>query len=86
MRLIISDLLVSPITNSPASGFSSPIIILKIVDLPAPLGPIIPIPACGNVKFKLSYNLSPYALATPLASITLVPKRGPLGYKFLIFV
>jgi hypothetical protein len=71
---------VSPITNSPASGFSSPIIILKIVDLPAPLGPIIPtIPACGNVKFKLSYNnLSPYALATPLASITLVPS-GPLG-------
>jgi hypothetical protein len=32
------------------------------------------------VKFKLSYNnLSPYALATPLASITLVPRRGPLG-------
>jgi hypothetical protein len=35
--------------------FSSPIIILKIVDLPAPLGPMIPtIPACGKVKFKLS--------------------------------
>jgi hypothetical protein len=81
MRLInVSDFNCITITNSPASGFSSPIIILKIVDLPAPLGPIIPtIPACGNVKFKLSYNLSPYALATPLASITLVPKRGPLG-------
>jgi hypothetical protein len=73
MRLINVSDLYCIITNSPASGFSSPIIILKIVDLPAPLGPIIPtIPACG-VKFKLSYNLSPYALATPLASITLVP-------------
>ena len=34
-----------------------------MVDLPAPFGPIIPtIPACGKVKFKLSYNnLSPNA-------------------------
>ena len=52
-----------------------------MVDLPAPFGPIIPtIPACGNTKFKSSYNhLSPNAFATFLASITLVPKRGPLG-------
>jgi hypothetical protein len=54
---------------------------LKIVDLPAPFGPIIPtIPACGKVKFKLSYNnLSPKAFATFLASITLVPNLGPFG-------
>jgi hypothetical protein len=76
MRLInVSDLYCITNNKFACIWFSSPIIILKIVDLPAPLGPIIPtIPACGNVKFKLSYNnLSPYALATPLASITLVP-------------
>ncbi|MNS84660.1 hypothetical protein D3C72_1184930 [compost metagenome] len=52
-----------------------------MVDLPAPFGPIIPtIPACGKVKFKLSYNnFSPKAFATFLASITFVPKRGPFG-------
>ena len=52
-----------------------------MVDLPAPLGPITPtIPACGKTKLRSSYNnLSPKALATWRASITLVPKRGPLG-------
>ena len=52
-----------------------------MVVLPAPLGPIIPtIPACGKLNSKFSYNnLSPKALETPEASITLVPKRGPLG-------
>ncbi len=52
-----------------------------MVVLPAPLGPIIPtIPACGNLKLRSSYNnLSSNAFETPLASITFVPKRGPLG-------
>ena len=56
-------------------------IILNIVVLPAPFGPIIPtIPACGKLNSKFSYNsLSPKALETPLASITFVPKRGPFG-------
>ena len=52
-----------------------------MVVLPAPLGPTIPtIPAGGNLKFKSSYNnLSPNALDTLTASITLFPKRGPFG-------
>ena len=62
-------------------AFSFPVIILKSLVLPAPFGPIIPtMPAGGRRKFRFSYrSLSPYALATPLASITLLPKRGPGG-------
>ncbi len=46
---------VSPTSNWPASGANWSMIILKIVVLPAPLGPIIPtIPAGGSLKFRSS--------------------------------
>ncbi len=69
--------------TSPLSGFSNPIIILNSVDLPAPLGPIMPtIAPAGILKLKLSMsNLSLKALVTPLNSITWSPKRSPAGIK-----
>src|SRR3546814_5534239 len=65
----------------PVSGFSCPVISRNKVVLPAPLGPIIPtIPAGGSIKFRFSNsNLSPYALETFSATITLSPRRGPEG-------
>jgi hypothetical protein len=45
----------------PESGFSWPVMILKRVDLPAPLGPMTPtIPPGGSVKDRFSKSsLSP---------------------------
>src|SRR3712207_2113513 len=59
----------------------------KRVVLPAPFGPIIPtIPLGGNMKLRLSNkSFSPNAFATFLASITLLPKRGPFGMKISKF-
>jgi hypothetical protein len=53
------------------------------VVLPAPLGPMMPtIPAGGRVKLRSSNSTrSPNALDTFLNSITLSPKRWPLGMK-----
>jgi hypothetical protein len=65
------------LNNTSPHLVSSPIIILKIVDLPAPLGPFHD--SCLASEIQVVINLSPYAFATPLASITFVPKRGPFG-------
>src|SRR5690554_4413843 len=69
------------------STSSCPIIIRNSVVFPAPLGPITPtIPLGGKVNSKPSNNKrSPKALDTSCASITLSPKRGPLGIKISNF-
>ena len=74
-------------TKRMESTVSSPIIKRKSVVFPAPFGPITPtMPFGGSTKFKSSNSsLSPYALATCLASITLLPKRGPFGIKISSF-
>jgi hypothetical protein len=49
-------LTVWPITTSPLSGFP-PVIILNRVDLPAPLGPMMPTMApAGILKLRLSIS------------------------------
>src|SRR6266478_4769466 len=67
----------------PASGFSSPTIMRKSVVLPAPFGPMTPtIPPRGRMKPTSSMRrFSPYALRTPCASITRLPRRGPGGIE-----
>src|SRR5690606_13652252 len=74
---------VSPTESVPLSGCSRPRIIRNRVVFPAPLGPIMPtIPAGGSENVRFSYNnLSPNALETPFASMTLLPSRGPGGMK-----
>ena len=49
--------------------------------------PMMPtIPLGGNMKLRSSNkSLSPKAFATCLASITLLPRRGPLGMKISSF-
>ena len=72
---------VSPSRSSPASGASSPAIIRNSVVLPAPFGPITPtIPAGGSENSRFSNSRrSPKPFATPVASITRSPSRGPGG-------
>ena len=74
---------VLPITTSPLSGFSLPAISLKSVDLPAPLGPMMPTMApAGILKFRLSIKRrSPKDLLTPLNSMTSLPRRSATGMK-----
>ena len=84
-RLLIDNLsfTVWPMSISPESGFSWPVIILNSVDLPAPLGPMMPTMApAGTVKLRSSISRrSPNFLETFLNSITLLPRRSPGGMK-----
>ena len=72
---------VLPIFTSPLSGFSLPAIILNSVDLPAPLGPMMPTMApAGTLKLRLSISMrSPNDLETFTNSITSWPRRSPTG-------
>ena len=68
---------------SPESGFSCPVIILNSVDLPAPLGPMMPTMAPGGT-WKLRSSISrrsPNFFDTFLNSITFWPRRSPGGMK-----
>ena len=53
------------------------------VDLPAPLGPMMPTMApAGTLKLRLSISSrSPKLLLTPLKSMTWLPSRSPTGMK-----
>ena len=72
-----------PILTSPLSGCSLPAISLKRVDLPAPLGPMMPTMApAGTWKLRLSISKrSPKDLLTFLNSNTSLPKRSATGMK-----
>src|SRR3546814_7087751 len=61
-------LTVGPMSIEPESGFSWPVIILNSVDLPAPLGPMMPMIAPGGaMKLRLSISRrSPKLLETLL--------------------
>ena len=65
----------------PASGCSSPMIILNSVVLPTPFGPMTPtIPFGGRLKLSFSISIrSPKPLVRPLVSTTIWPSRGPGG-------
>ena len=65
----------------PASGVSWPMIRRNNVVFPAPLGPITPTMPLGGRENERSEKscFLPNAFASPLASITLLPRRGPLG-------
>ena len=77
----VGELTVSPTRSSPASGSSSPAIIRKSVVLPAPFGPITPtMPPGGSENDRSSTSRrSPKPFATPSASTTRSPSRGPAG-------
>ena len=72
---------VSPTLMSPESGFSSPMIILNSVVLPAPLGPMTPtMPLRGSENDRSSMSSrSPKPLVSLSASTTTLPSRGPGG-------
>ena len=72
---------VSPSEILPLSGLSSPATSLSRVDLPAPLGPMIPTMLPGGIERSRcsSSSRSPNALVTSLISITVLPRRGPGG-------
>ena len=74
---------VLPMVTSPLSGFSMPAISLNSVDLPAPLGPMMPTMApAGTLKLRLSISRrSPKLFDTPLNSMTSVPRRSATGMK-----
>ena len=69
--------------TSPLSGFSLPAISLNSVDLPAPLGPMMPTMApAGTVKDRLSISTrSPNDLVTLWNSNTWLPSRSATGMK-----
>mmetsp|Transcript_59444 Transcript_59444/g.181413 ORF Transcript_59444/g.181413 Transcript_59444/m.181413 type:complete len:230 (+) Transcript_59444:165-854(+) len=69
----------SPMMMSPASGFSCPMMMLKSVVLPAPLGPMMPTTApSGTVNRAWSISMrSPYPLERSTTSIGSPFSRGP---------
>ena len=79
-------LTVSPSSIAPDVGFSSPMIILKSVDLPTPLGPITPtMPLRGRLKERSSMSTRPSnSLCRCSTSSTFAPKRGPTGMRMSV--
>ena len=72
---------VSPTLTAPASGCSSPTMVLNSVVLPTPFGPMMPtMPLRGSENDRLSMSTrSSKPLTRSLASITVLPRRGPGG-------
>ena len=72
---------VDPISMSPESGFSSSVIILNNVVLPAPFGPMTPtMPPGGNKNERFSMsNFSSKLFTRSVALTTVSPRRGPGG-------
>mmetsp|Transcript_6152 Transcript_6152/g.22501 ORF Transcript_6152/g.22501 Transcript_6152/m.22501 type:complete len:271 (-) Transcript_6152:171-983(-) len=73
---------VSPTTTFPASGSSTPVIILNNVVFPAPFAPTMPTTAPGGIMQSRPSMRSPlpsYPLETFSTLITVPPKRGAAG-------
>ena len=80
------SLTVSPTVTVPASGASTPVIILNSVVLPAPLAPTMPTTAPAGMmqsRPSMSRPLPSYPFETPFTVITSEPKRGAAGIVML---